>query len=95
MQDFEVTSEDALQTMQAAYGFLKENLEEQAISMFKEIQQSSEKMCEISELLSEKCKMQSTVVNKLGNETLQEKANTTAQKRDKHIRKQLKKNTKK
>ena len=82
LQDFETTSEDALQTMQAAYGFLKENLEEQAISMFREIQQSSEKMCEISKLLSEKCKMQSTEVNKLGNETLQEKAHTTAQKEE-------------
>ena len=80
LNDFERTSKNALQTMQTAYGFLKENLEGEALNMFNQIQKNSEKMYDISNALSEKCKSQSVQVHELGDETLKEKTITEAQK---------------
>ena len=82
LKDFETTSTDALETMETAYGYLKENLEEEAFSMLNQVQESSEKMYKITEDLSEKCKEESKNVNKLSDETLKEKAATEKNKEE-------------
>ena len=80
LNDFERTSKRALQSMQTAYAFLKENLEREALNMFKDIQKDAEKMFEKSNELSDKCKTQSKSVNELGNKTSKEKKATEEQK---------------
>ena len=82
LQNFENTAQNALETMQSAYLFLKENLEHEAIEMLKKIQKNSETMCKVSNSLSDKCKKQSTEVSKVGNETLKEKVSIEAKKEE-------------
>ena len=43
LNDFERTSKNALQTMQTAYRFLKENLEGEALNMFNLVQKIQKK----------------------------------------------------
>lgn len=81
LDDFERTSKRAIETMQTAYAFLKENLEVEALNMFKKIQKNAEEMCEISNSLSDKCKEQSKKVTDLSNETIKEKAATEKEKK--------------
>ena len=80
LKNFERTSNNALQTMNIAYGYLKENLEGEAFKMFTQIGEKSEEMCKISEALSDRCMKESTKVKNLGYETLKEKEATEAQK---------------
>ena len=63
-----------------AYGYLKEDLENEAFKIFTELGKESEEMCRISDELSKKCMEESTKVNALGNETLKEKVATEANK---------------
>ena len=82
LKDFEATSTDALETLETAYGYLKENLEEEAFSLLEQVQESSEEMYKITEELSKKCKEESKNVNELSNETLKEKEATEKQKEE-------------
>ena len=80
LRDFEATSINALKTMKTAYGFLKENLEKEALQMFQKIQEKSVEMCDICEELSKKCKDESENVNTLGGDTLIQKEITEKEK---------------
>ena len=82
LKDFDRASESALETMEMAYGFLKEDLEEETLSMFKQIHESSVKMHKIANELSDKCKTQSDKVGEVGEETLKEKEATEIKKKE-------------
>ena len=55
VKDFERSSENALLTMKIAYGYLMENLEDEAFKIFTQIGKESEEMCRVSDELSKKC----------------------------------------
>ena len=82
LRDFESTSKSALKTMKIGYGYLKNNLEAEAYKIFNQMQKKFEEMRKISESLSKKCMDESTNVNNLGNETLEKKAATEADKEE-------------
>ena len=82
LREFERTSKSALQAMKLAYGYLKSNMEGEAIKMFNQIQKKSEEMQRASEALSKRCMEESTKVNNLGIKTLREKRTSEKEKED-------------
>ena len=73
INNFKRSSQDALESMQCAYDYLAEGLEEEALVVFDEIQMLSKKMSENSKQLSIKCKSESENIKEVGNTTLLKK----------------------
>jgi len=73
LNDFKWASNVSLETMQSAYGYLKDGLEDRSLMMLKRLKVTSEKMEDASSSLSKRCKEESEEIEKVQEMAMKEK----------------------